>query len=161
MEITMTKFQSTLPRREWRKSSSGKCKDRSHFNPHSHAGSDWVITSPKDLAPISIHTPTQGVTRFRTDNIRLVRHFNPHSHAGSDHELPHSCERSMWFQSTLPRREWRLCPSPLYCSQHISIHTPTQGVTIVSIWYRSGANKFQSTLPRREWQSGQCIVLTD
>ncbi len=33
------------------------------FNPHSHAGSDIKQTEDTDMGKISIHTPTQGVTK--------------------------------------------------------------------------------------------------
>ena len=76
-----------------------------------------------------------------------------------------------WFQSTLPRREWHIprmqlsnisnfnphshagsdvlgrCLATIY---NISIHTPTQGVTL-PVSSLSGIKRFQSTLPRREW----------
>ena len=101
------RFQSTLPRREWRQSSK----------------TDWFYFT------ISIHTPTQGVTKSFCHLVKIATYFNPHSHAGSDktswditlyhsHFNPHShagsdlallppCECVQRFQSTLPRREWR------------------------------------------------------
>ena len=59
------------------------------------------------------------------------------------------------FQSTHPRRVWpiNLGIHPHSCD--VSIHTPTQGVTvllIVVIWLI----KFQSTHPRRVWR---CIII--
>ena len=58
---------------------------------------------------ISIHTPTQGVTRDCTGIIFTTCDFNPHSHAGSDDEREGILKR-----------------------YGISIHTPTQGVTAKS-----------------------------
>ena len=77
------------------------------------------------------------------------------------------------FQSTLPRREWRnyhlytyKCFTYFNPHSHagsdlantlnwlvtiISIHTPTQGVTMIRYTLRVRF-LFQSTLPRREWQ---------
>ena len=79
------KFQSTLPRREWHKSYA-PWADTSYFNPHSREGSDRRYLS-----------------------YRLLRaNFNPHSREGSDgmyYEITYSGDK---FQSTLPRREWRI-----------------------------------------------------
>ena len=103
-------FQSTLPRREWLDTTMIYCtvnkisihtptqgvtsplylmvQQNSDFNPHSHAGSDFNIVALSVDLCISIHTPTQGVT------------------------IVHSLclDIDYWFQSTLPRREWRSCP---------------------------------------------------
>ena len=54
--------------------------------------------------------------------------FNPHTHAG--------CDATM------------LIPSP---QDRVSIHTPTQGVTLISLTSLA-ILKFQSTHPRRVWQ---------
>ena len=59
------------------------------------------------LRPISIHTPTQGVTAKIAPK-----------------------ERNEVFQSTLPRREWLCQDFNSRSSYEISIHTPTQGVTL-------------------------------
>ena len=56
-------------------------------------------------------------------------YFNPHSHAGSDKPIKHILQQMF-----------------------ISIHTPTQGVTVNSQLYNNVLQIFQSTLPRREWQ---------
>ena len=32
------------------------------FNPHTHAGCDFVVNPRKAIIQVSIHTPTQGVT---------------------------------------------------------------------------------------------------
>ena len=60
----LTRFQSTLPRREWRDLPALWCYHQM----------------------ISIHTPTQGVTIIESALIRQYNNFNPHSHAGSDFE---------------------------------------------------------------------------
>ena len=52
------------------------------FNPHSHAGSDGETLDITEIVPISIHTPTQGVTL-----------------------IANVCNGVEIFQSTLPRRE--------------------------------------------------------
>ena len=55
---------------------------------------------------ISIHTPAKGVTKMAVGNSLTAR-----------------------FQSTLPRREWRLLSIFLSSYLPISIHTPAKGVT--------------------------------
>ena len=82
---------------------------------------------------ISIHTPTQGVTKLGDAVKEFNINFNPHSHAGSDLSCvstpqvrtnfnPHSHAGSdlsgIW---DLNGNVW------------ISIHTPTQGVTL-RVW---------------------------
>ena len=76
------------------------------FNPHSHKGSDNENGGNFLLLPISIHTPTRGVTAWYSRQIDLMNisihtptrgvtlavpypvnengDFNPHSHKGSD-----------------------------------------------------------------------------
>ena len=77
---------------------------------------------------ISIHTPTQGVTKLWRCGAGAGVDFNPHSHAGSD-LFPHLfLLPACLFQSTLPRREWHGFFTCCLCL----------------LW-------FQSTLPRREW----------
>ena len=61
------------------------CFIASYFNPHSHEGSDTFPTTSGWQLLISIHTPTKGVTASVGYNIVT----------------------GVWFQSTLPRREWR------------------------------------------------------
>ena len=145
------RFQSTLPRKEWRWPTSVNILIWYNFNPHSHAGSDVSKYCRRSSYEISIHTPTQGVTHYRswypsygcnfnphshagsdvdgnTDTTGKETNFNPHSHAGSDTIIGKHTLFAFWFQSTLPRREWHVFK--------ITVH-----VTF----------KFQSTLPRREW----------
>ena len=123
------RFQSTLPRREWR------CYRKWYWMRYIFQSTlprrEWLSLSLSTTlsVPISIHTPTQGVTTKKWILLFLI-----------------------WFQSTLPRREWRntiYLPfiTPMYFNPHshagsdylklknkpltyyISIHTPTQGVT--------------------------------
>ena len=122
------KFQSTLPQGEW-PGSKQPCVDCRNFNPHSHKGSDG---------------------KAGEISIPLIN-FNPHSHKGSDENwFSHNCSYQ-WFQSTLPQGEWRtsdltdcICiyfnphshkgsdrsVSIKWQCVHISIHTPTRGVTV-------------------------------
>ena len=95
------------------------------FNPHTHAGCDIRILQFFVAFGVSIHTPTQGVTRFQQSH-SLSQSFNPHTHAGCDP-----------------------VNTAAYTRIKVSIHTPTQGVT-----EQYGRDNlipflFQSTHPRR------------
>ena len=54
------------------------------FNPHTHAGCDKTNQTSIDINRVSIHTPTQGVTRERGFVGEQGDSFNPHTHAGCD-----------------------------------------------------------------------------
>ena len=99
-------FQSTHPRRVWLVIIFSRFMFYS-FNPHTHAGCDFWRTSSSELIPVSIHTPTQGVTISPHSRRPTGRSFNPHTHAGCD-----------------PGTGYLACRIPA-----VSIHTPTQGVT--------------------------------
>ena len=63
-------------------------------------------------------------------------------------------EAILIFQSTLPHREWPITNGAYFLDNMISIHTPAQGVTVVSMI--PGYDEwFQSTLPHREWRTTQ------
>ena len=102
------------------------------FNPHTHAGCDKDSTYNFEQAfDVSIHTPTQGVTKLDISNVptenvsihtptqgvtldqaavaALEAGFNPHTHAGCDKQLDKETRNLL-----------------------VSIHTPTQGVTFCS-----------------------------
>ncbi len=143
-----------------------------NFNPHSHAGSDMQRSSASAVDGISIHTPTQGVTRVHIKRKLLHFYFNPHSHAGSDTALtvlifspsyfnPHSHAGSdlakiFWVRQNnpisihTPTQGVTDIPKEQEEKFMISIHTPTQGVTNKYIKIPYNIIKFQSTLPRRE-----------
>ena len=119
------------------------------FNPHTHAGCDGLIVIVDSIKEVSIHTPTQGVTLWKTKSLmhKLFQSTHP---------------RRVWlcvswaadirsaFQSTHPRRVWlKLFSFPREAG--VSIHTPTQGVTHTE-YKTSMAQQFQSTHPRRVWQ---------
>ena len=123
------KFQSTLPRREWREMGIPHLRCRDDFNPHSHAGSDTLLVkwlqscvyfNPHSHAGSDISGLNSTISSMDfnphshagSDNqfwLFLVgfRHFNPHSHAGSDDGYVRISQNNKLFQSTLPRREWR------------------------------------------------------
>ena len=110
-----------------------------NFNPHSREGSDGMLSTQKytDFA-ISIHTPAKGVTNYLV-SILLMK----------------------LFQSTLPRREWRIAKIYPSIEDMISIHTPAKGVTY-QMFQPGRIFQFQSTLPRREWplKSGRAVLNT-
>ena len=121
------------------------------FNPHTHEGCDQQYGYDIVDNDVSIHTPTKGVTLGALHIVQSLWRFNPHTHEGCDtiHTImmleatsfnPHTHEgcdslarpffsRYFLFQSTHPRRVWRL----------------------FGCWYDS-TDKFQSTHPRRVWR---------
>ena len=101
-------FQSTLPRREWLLIGWGFMKMHRNFNPHSHAGSDKPLTAEREVqGNISIHTPTQGVTR------KLASYFVKYS-----------------ISIHTPTQGVTETDPVIWVGNTISIHTPTQGVTL-------------------------------
>ena len=166
-------FQSTLPRREWHDCSSLLIQAWD-FNPHSHEGSDWIVAKASVFDSISIHTPTKGVTSCPGEPKRVWR-FQSTLPRREWREVAMITDEFREFQSTLPRREWLLRFFPYLLPFHISIHTPTKGVTKPDKWrdkqeyisihtptkgvtvdwiYQRICIQFQSTLPRREWRMG-------
>ena len=123
---TTVKFQSTHPRRVWLNTylhlMSFRC-----FNPHTHEGCDTALPSREGGTPVSIHTPTKGVTKRSRHTYIFSRSFNPHTHEGCDGN--------------------QLATYPI---ESVSIHTPTKGVTVRAIWLLELIT-FQSTHPRRVW----------
>ena len=122
------------------------------------------------LVMISIHTPTKGVTGFKSGLNELLGDFNPHSHEGSD-TMAEYLAVSAQISIHTPTKGVTTTLGYQLCAQHISIHTPTKGVTILK-WSESSCINisihtptkgvtmqmfivfvfvvFQSTLPRRE-----------
>ena len=153
-------FQSTHPRRVWQfvcHIFAGRDKFQS-----THPRRVWPRTQvPSGLhRMVSIHTPTQGVTH-------IIRHLSKCLWFQSTHprrvwlEVAQGVELFHVFQSTHPRRVWlnhlttitiAKCFNPhthAGCdtdkttnSIHtkVSIHTPTQGVTLYLITYYKSAN---------------------
>ena len=128
----------------------GNLASRRSFNPHTHAGCDNRYKCNYTRRRVSIHTPTQGVTLS--------------SHRVDDHyQFQSTHPRRVWlrspdrisspskFQSTHPRRVWPVCVTEMRDVLHVSIHTPTQGVTYHNLRHYV-THKFQSTHPRRVWQ---------
>ena len=143
------KFRFTFWYREWHIWKRDKCGGL-YCKLRSHAGSDKDLSRLGRNYLISIHTPTQGVTsgsaaaQFQSTLPRREWHFStvsPINFLLFQSTLPRR-EWQIWryywlklwiFQSTLPRREWRYKGEYRndYCP--ISIHTPTQGVTLSTI----------------------------
>ena len=97
------------------------------FNPHTHAGCDNVHNVSGASFPVSIHTPTQGVTFLYICNVFRIC-FNPHTHAGCDNPLPRLTRVHNRFNPhTHAGCDWRISIRDGTC--YVSIHTPTQGVT--------------------------------
>ena len=119
------------------------------FNPHTHAGCDNVHNVSGASFPVSIHTPTQGVTFLYICNVFRIC-FNPHTHAGCDNPLPRltrvhnrfnphthaGCDLMMEQRNVLKR-----CFNP---------HTHA-GCDAVKEDVLNYINEFQSTHPRRVW----------
>ena len=100
----------------------------SYFNPHSHAGSDSAFLCIYNLRSISIHTPTQGVTKALPQQKRQHTYFNPHSHAGSDFTFVLRLHKHIYFNPHSHAGSDDYIVTAVY-QRMISIHTPTQGVT--------------------------------
>ena len=100
------------------------------FNPHTHAGCDNFLM-PADLEKlVSIHTPTQGVTQGYTQMGQFRTGFNPHTHAGCDF-LPKSYFHSMMRFNPHTHAGCDRLSSRMVRYRDVSIHTPTQGVTLL------------------------------
>ena len=119
-------FQSTHPRRVWRQIRMS-CRD----------------------SLVSIHTPTQGVTKWVHLWLPVSNCFNPHTHAGCDIPLM-SCKVLHSVSIHTPTQGVTQSTVMDGMTDEVSIHTPTQGVTTTK--NTSGRTfGFQSTHPRRVW----------
>ena len=123
-----TAFQSTHPRRVWRIVRVllvlFVC-----FNPHTHAGCDLTSAGAWSYQSMFQSTHPRRVWHSSSAPDTGVQCFNPHTHAGCDCVISRHCQ-----------------------TMSVSIHTPTQGVTLdQSKEYQE--LKFQSTHPRRVWLS--------
>ena len=118
------------------------------FNPHTHAGCDidnHIAELESEI--VSIHTPTQGVTRQDNNHRPSFLSFNPHTHAGCDKDIIVSDFLKIVSIHT-PTQGVTICNDGAYNYDYVSIHTPTQGVTKSSILLTTSF-EFQSTHPRR------------
>ena len=115
-EVVLKGFQSTHPRRVWpikqQTTMNSLC-----FNPHTHAGCDRRSLN-SSIASFCFNPHTHaGCDLFSFAYHPNPLGFNPHTHAGCD------------FASLI-------ASTPL----SVSIHTPTQGVTLYLITYYKSAN---------------------
>ena len=83
---------------------------------------------------VSIHTPTKGVTVWTLTNSVTLLCFNPHTHEGCDGKRSMSEALSRWFQSTHPRRVWRLVIASSWLSLSFNPHTH-EGCDILMVLY--------------------------
>ena len=78
--------------------------------------------------PVSIHTPTQGVTNI-TIRTGSIHSFNPHTHAGCDNfDLIDMFDFRVSIHT--PTQGVTQSGNRNKQGRHVSIHTPTQGVTL-------------------------------
>ena len=137
---------------------------------YTHAGCDEIGHPVWTLFDVSIHTPTQGVTGYSNwrgcfervsihtptqgVTITAIEKFSKWMFQSTHPRRVWRCccvisSSSYQFQSTHPRRVWHVLPFGL-SQAVVSIHTPTQGVTLNSST-ESLLGMFQSTHPRRVW----------
>ena len=77
--------------------------------------------------PVSIHTPTQGVTNI-TIRTGSIHSFNPHTHAGCDNfDLIDMFDFRVSIHT--PTQGVTIGGWSSVININVSIHTPTQGVT--------------------------------
>ena len=122
-----SEFQSTHPRRVW----LSNITNISNMEVSIHTptqGVTRVDDRTSMLLSVSIHTPTQGVTKKYLREIPVVG-FNPHTHAGCDLCILVLGEYYWMFQSTHPRRVWHV-----------------ERIRAIVL------HQFQSTHPRRVWR---------
>ena len=125
-------FQSTHPRRVWRKLESQNVVNNSVSIHTPTKGVTHLFCLHVRVSDVSIHTPTKGVTNEALWQDLPRGSFNPHTHEGCDDhyysEFPytsvsiHTPTKGVTFNA-------RSCRS----YQCVSIHTPTKGVT--SFWF--------------------------
>ena len=66
-------FQSTHPRRVWPTRRWSRFTTSRSFNPHTHEGCDYCCIWLDIFWPVSIHTPTKGVTEFSKSMIEVIK----------------------------------------------------------------------------------------
>ena len=127
--ISITKFQSTHPRRVWHVGYNINWSNTC-FNPHTHAGCDWYWRESLNGALCFNPHTHAGCDLCYFSSLSDNVGFNPHTHAGCDCVFimlslywtgfnPHThagCDTDKRHQDGM---------------QHVSIHTPTQGVTLL------------------------------
>ena len=108
------------------------------FNPHTHTGCDlMLVCSAVQCRCFNPHTHT-GCDIPSLGSSKSNISFNPHTHTGCD------C--------------WRLRTSYL---RGVSIHTPIQGVTSVTLFAIIPNILFQSTHPYRVWLAAEAAKIAE
>ena len=150
------------------------------FNPHTHAGCDLFVHLQcvqnmfQSTHPRRVWLWKEGYERcwlrFQSTHPRRVwphrGHtassavcFNPHTHAGCDgSERYKEIEALVSIHTPTQGVTLMLLLSVMWYLS-VSIHTPTQGVTTISALFEGIINLFQSTHPRRVWQEWQVYSL--
>ena len=119
-------FQSTHPRRVWRKRLL--CKVLKTKFQSTHPRRVWQAKLDEDQYHLLFQsTHPRRVWLLMSSSTDESFRFNPHTHEGCD--------------SRYPKYNWDAI---------VSIHTPTKGVTLLPSTC-AGASVFQSTHPRRVW----------
>ena len=125
-----TAFQSTLPRREWRKVITSISSGSERFQ-STLPRREWliweIVISRKKL--ISIHTPAKGVTQCTPYFVNNTSNFNPHSREGSDLQRRWNIADLWNFNPHSREGSDRVRILPGSTTGEISIHTPAKGVT--------------------------------
>ena len=171
--LFISKFQSTLPRRE-RRTDFGIGDTVPDFNPRSREGSDcyqtlklrrqltFQSTLPRrerhalDAVQtawnvISIHAPAKGATNYSEYVGRRVK-ISIHAPAKGATRYHNTNRNQYRFQSTLPRRERQIRgKKPLNPFPHFNPRS-REGSDFLCLVLSVSLKIFQSTLPRRERQ---------
>ena len=126
--LTLTIFQSTLPRGE-RHTTSNTGVTNTTISIHTPTRGATLMNKYKlNKLYISIHTPTRGATGFKPSFENKIFYFNPHSHEGSDKS--YTVKGKLWFISIhTPTRGATSFNLAARFHASISIHTPTRGAT--------------------------------
>ena len=123
-------FQSTLPRREWL---SFTCSTSFDYQFQSTLPRrEWRLYKQPRLCKYKYFNPH---SHAGSDNLFCIfkvdiPHFNPHSHAGSDQRVGYNGVRWLVISIHTPTQGVTLKWRSYWRFLRISIHTPTQGVTI-------------------------------
>ena len=147
IEIKLTQFQSTLPRRERRRSVFFLITLQ-NFKPRSRDGSDSMRAKLRGLKDISIHAPAKGATPNYADSlINIIFQSTLPRRERRKTKTRHTTSGK--FQSTLPRRERLLRRSSLSIYHQFQSTLPRRERPDKQEELSPDA-QFQSTLPRRE-----------
>ena len=143
----LSKFQSTLPRRE-RPRGSSTATTATCFNPRPRAGSDRDAPQAPCGRGVSIHAPARGATPVQTVTI-TQRTFQSTPPRGERQPFAGTVTAVVVFQSTPPRGERHGQVGHVF-TMEVSIHAPARGATRMTVVLVRTFRVFQSTPPRGE-----------